>query len=193
MLNAAAIFRLLVEDDTPTSPDDKLDFDAEIWRHSENFRLPGSGPTTTYHRLHALLDNRRPRRLPDNPYARILRVGNNTYLIDYGNRVAVRFHETEVVTAYTDGKVVVDAGGWRTRTTLDRISTALGSSAGNWRLYRKNYKWYWFNGTNNLGNWNDTTRYPYTDGDTIFPEGSLKIQATPEHRVRRRRKLDLNP
>lgn len=178
------------------NPDDLVDPKAEIMRYAETpFRIPGDGPTTTYQRFQNKLADTRVRE-----GQRRKKIQNNTYLIDYGNRIAVRYHQTDVVTAYPDGKVVVDAGGWHPQgnkvnygwrapagtTTRDRIGHMAGS-AGGWDIYQKNYVWYWYNRGTGTGNWQDAVRYPYTDGDTIYPDGSLQLQAEPED-VRRRRK-----
>lgn len=216
MLNARAIYRLLIDDEQPVQPPDDprqmaLDFNAdelvdpkaEIMRYAETpFRIPGDGPTTTYqHFLNKFDPDRRYRKWDGQEGTRFLRLkGRNTYLIDYGDRIAVRYHQTDVVTAYRDGKVVVDAGGWHPQgdkvnygwrapagtTTRDRIGYMAGT-AGGWDIYQKSYVWYWYNRGTRTGNWEDTVRYPYTDGDTIYPDGSLQLQAEPED-VRRRRK-----
>lgn len=211
MLNARAIYRLLIDDEQPVPPPDDprqmaLDFNpdelvdpkAEIMRYAETpFRIPGDGPTTTYQRFQNKLEGTRVRE-----GQRRKKIQNNTYLIDYGNRIAVRYHQTDVVTAYPDGKVVVDAGGWHPQgdkanyghrapagnTTRDRIGRMAGT-AGGWDIYQKNYVWYWYNRSNRRGNWEDTVRYPYTDGDTIYPDGSLQLQAEPEDMRRRRKRI----
>lgn len=211
MLDARAIFRLLIEDDPPVpppddprqmgldfNPDDLVDPKSEVFRYAETFRFPGSGPTTTYAYFQRKLGDNARRNADGN---RSRKIQNNTYLIDYGNRIAVRYHQTDVVTAYRDGKVVVDAGGWHPQgdkvnygwtapagtTTRDRIGHMAGT-AGGWDIYQKSYVWYWYNRSNGTGNWEDTRKIPYTDGDTIYPDGSLEAQAEViEVRKRRRR------
>ena len=66
------------------------------------FQIPGSGPTDLYARLEHKLDGK-PRK----------KVANNTYIIRHPDRLAVQFHLTDVVTAFPDGRVVIDSGGWR--------------------------------------------------------------------------------
>jgi hypothetical protein len=193
MLSARAIFRLLIENEQPETPtpDDPnqlgLDFNpdvadpkAEIMRYAETpFRIPGTGPTDLYNRLANKLHGRESKK-----------VGNNTYVIRYNDRLAVRFHQTDVVTAYPDGKVVVETGGWRPgggrvsygwraepgTTTRDRINTWLTSG---WHIFQKNHEWFWFNYHANQGMWDSDLKLPYNDGDTIFPDGSLQLQADP--------------
>ena len=200
MLNARAICRLLIDDEQPVPPPDDpnqlgLDFNsddldpkAEIMRYAEQpFSVPGAGPTELYDDLlHKL--NRRPRK----------KVANNTYIVSYPDRLAVRFHQTDVVTAFPDGRVVIESGGWRPgggqqdygwrdepgRTTMDRINSWCPSG---WKIYKKDKKWYWFNYTANGHHWETDVRFPYTDGDTIQPNGYLKIQAHPIYLRRRRR------
>lgn len=212
MLNARAIYRLLIEEDPPTplpddprqmgldfNPDEVVDPKAEIFRYAEHFRIPGSGPTSTYEHFRRKLGDRARRNAEGNPSKKIQ---NNTFLIDYGDRIAVRYHQTDVVTAYRDGKVVVDTGGWNPQgryanmgwraptgsTTRDRIGHMAGT-AGGWDIYQKSYEWFWYNRGTGAGNWDDTRRYPFSDGDTIHPDGSLEAQAEPVDVRKRRRKV----
>jgi hypothetical protein len=201
MLNAHAICRLLIDDEQPVpQPDDPrqmgLDFNAdelldpksEIMRYAETpFRIPGSGPTDLYQKLQNRLGGR-PRR----------KIENNTYVLDHGDRLAVRLHQTDVVTAYPDGRIVVDSGGWRPgggkwaegwrnspgRTTMDRIEGHLSSG---WHIYKKQDNWFWYNNATKRGNYEDNIRIPYDDGDTIFPDGSLQTKQAIVH-VKQRKK-----
>lgn len=61
---------------------------------------------------------------------KVVRLQNNTVLVpvnapsgQYG--YAIRFHDTDVVTFWPDGRVSVETGGWLTVTTLDRLQTYL--------------------------------------------------------------------
>src|SRR5512139_232074 len=104
MLNARAICRLLLDDEQPVPPPDDprqmgLDFNpdevddpkSEIMRYAETpFRIPGGGPTSTYQRFQDKLAGTRVRE-----GQRRKKIQNNTYLIDYGNRIAVRYHQTD--------------------------------------------------------------------------------------------------
>ena len=68
--------------------------------------------------------------LPHNYNAAVLALGgrvyrkvaHNTFLMrrDAG-AIAVRYHHTDVVTFYSDGRTVLDTGGWDTNTTRERI------------------------------------------------------------------------
>lgn len=65
------------------------------------------------------------------------KVGNNTYMVRGDGCIHVRLHQTNVVTYYPDGRIVLNSGGWRTPTTKDRIN--------NWtsaRIYQTKYQWY---------------------------------------------------
>lgn len=205
MLSAHAIYRLLIDDEQPVPPPDdpnqlSLDIDgdaddldpkSEVMRYAEEpFRVPGTGPTTLYQRLEGILYNR-PRK----------KVANNTYAVRHPDRLAVLFHSTDVVTAYPDGKVTVNSGGWKHgeggrgynpgwtgepgTTTMARMNDYLCSG---WSIYKLKGEWYWYNQAGPR-HWEADTRYPYTDGDTIFPDGSLKMQAHPLYLKRRRRKV----
>jgi hypothetical protein len=84
---------------------------------------------------------------------------NNTYLLNYGDYIGVRLHQTDVVHYYPDGRIVLNSGGWRTMTTKDRISkfspVVLHSQSGNWFF-----------------NHNDST-YRFVDGVTLCPDGTV--------------------
>lgn len=56
---------------------------------------------------------------------------NNTVAVRRPDGIAVRLHETDVVTFRDDGTVVLDSGGWDTLTTRDRLHRyAPGASVG---------------------------------------------------------------
>lgn len=50
------------------------------------------------------------------------KLAHNTYLIRAGDAYVVRFHGTDVVTYYPDGRVRLNSGGWRTYTTKRRLN-----------------------------------------------------------------------
>mgnify|MGYP001302721076 CR=1 FL=1 len=200
MLNARAILRLLIDDEQPVPPppDDPnqlgLDFNAddfnaqdELLRYAEQpFSVPGAGPTDLYQRLDGKL--RRPTK----------KVANNTYLIRHDDRLAVRFHLTEIVTAYPDGRVVVNSGGWKPggyqqapgwrmepgTTTMSRMNDWLCSG---WRIYKLKHEWFWYN--NGQNPWDSEVRFPYSDLDYIQPDGSLHTQQHPTTIKRRRKRV----
>lgn len=59
------------------------------------------------------------------------KIANNTYKVRVENEagdeqaIAIKLHDTNVVTAYPDGSVKLDSGGWKTPTTKSRIDDAL--------------------------------------------------------------------
>ena len=54
------------------------------------------------------------------------KINNNTYLERRDvNTVALKLHDTDIVTYHEDGTVVLDTGGWKTLTTRDRMRTGL--------------------------------------------------------------------
>jgi hypothetical protein len=207
MLNASAIYRLLMEDeplaepnppDDPNQlpldlgpPDDLLDPKREIMRMTAEkpLRIPGSPPQTRY-RMQMRLGAR-------NRY----KIGNATYLIRHDDgSISCRYHDTDVITAHEDGRVVVDSGGWRPgganehgagsfslpagRTTMARINDWL---SGSWQIYQlpvtgrrtQNYEggeWYWYlrGATPVPGH-----RLMFNDGDTIYPNGSIDLKKPP--------------
>jgi len=55
---------------------------------------------------------------------------NNTYLEKRGENIAVRLHETDVLTYTPKDKIILNSGGWKTPTTKDRINTYLPYNAG---------------------------------------------------------------
>ena len=51
--------------------------------------------------------------------------GNNTRIIQIGENIAIRLHETNIVTFAPDGTIALNSGGWRTVTTKERMNDAL--------------------------------------------------------------------
>lgn len=215
MLSARDIFRLLIEDEQPAPPDDPnqlalpfntdlddLDPKSEIMRYAEEpFRVAGDGPNSTYRQLKALFTGRV---YTDEDGARFKRVPGvrNTAIYDYGDRIGLRYHETDVITAYPDGRTVINTKGWHLgghryspwngkptsgETSKERINTYLLGTG--WRIYRKDHVWYWYNSQSRKGDYNDDLRYPYSDGDVINADGSLSLKEHPVviHKGRRRR------
>jgi hypothetical protein len=65
-------------------------------------------------------------------------IGNNTWLIlNSDNSVAIRLHQTDILTYRPDGSIILDTGGWETVTTKARMNEYLdcprvGSDRGVW-------------------------------------------------------------
>lgn len=186
MLNSSHICRLLLEDDElPKLPQDAealpditddpdFDIKGDLLNQADDLKHPrGSGPTITYLRIGSKLNGRARRK-----------IGNNTYVLEFRDYRAVRLHGTDVIVAYPNGTVKVNTGGWETRTTLDRINDWLPSG---WGIYSLKSTWYWYNRTEDIGWHLAPIMYPFTDGDTISPDGMLNMQRDPVL-VKRRKK-----
>jgi len=88
------------------------------------------------------------------------KVANNTYLVRRGaDAIALRLHDTDVVTYHRSGDVALDSGGWQTVTTKDRMhkytDAMVGSTKGVWHV-----TW----GSQDHG---------YADGMVLHPDGSV--------------------
>jgi hypothetical protein len=70
-------------------------------------------------------------------------IANNTLQIYYADGTeAIRLHETDIVTLPVDKKtIMLDSGGWRTRTTKERINDFLHSKNIG-RIYQHKGVWY---------------------------------------------------
>lgn len=175
--------RQLFEDDLAPSADD---FDAkdDLLSQPLTFR----GITTPdeegyWIRLLSLIQRKRrsEAKLAPNTYARILdrQPGGDP-------TIAVKFHRTDVVVLYPDGKIEYNTGGWTTRTTRERI---LRWSKGGWSILTTKGSWYWWNHRTGQGAYPDTTRIPFTDGDVIDPDGFLRPQGAITFSNKRRMKV----
>lgn len=104
-------------------------------------------------------------------------LGNNTRAeCREGGAIAVRLHATDVVTAYPDGRVVLNDGGWVTHTTKARMIDHLPPG---WRLYSDRGQWWVaFDGT----------AYPYADGITLRPDGTCEGAGTDPKATQKLRK-----
>ena len=98
----------------------------------------------------ALLNGRKTRKLANNTYARTLENGG----------VAVKLHDTDILTFNPDGSVTVNSGGYKSRTTKARLNSLVPS--GFPRLYQSKGVWHWSNGAT------------FQDGDTFGPKGALR-------------------
>ncbi len=81
------------------------------------------------------------------------KIANNTYLERRGEDIALRLHQTDVVTFHTDGTATFDTGGWFSMTTKSRMNDALPRG-----IVLSSIKGRWF------------FTYPgHWDGDTLVP------------------------
>lgn len=97
------------------------------------------------------------------------KVENNTYVTrQLGGAVALRFHQTDILTAAPDGTVTVTSGGWRTVTTKARLNEFLGDGLG---ISQRAGLWYWCDRKSPCGG--DVV---YSDGDKISASGRVRGQ-----------------
>lgn len=90
------------------------------------------------------------------------KVGNNTYVEKRDGAVALRLHNTDIITE-ADGVLTVNTGGWKTHTTKDRLNAYLPGGG----VYQKRGLWYWRDGS------------VFTDGDRVTLAGEVIAQAKP--------------
>lgn len=90
-------------------------------------------------------------------------IANNTYVVRSGDAdLAIRLHQTDVVTFHVNGTITLDTGGWHTVTTKDRMNTYL---PGDLRVYSDRGSWFLYRHGEKLG--------PYFDGMTITADGEI--------------------
>jgi hypothetical protein len=96
-------------------------------------------------------------------FAQQRKLANNTHALrkDDGT-IAIRLHATDIITFHPDGTIVANSGGWKTRTTKDRLNSYLPV-----RINQNKGQWYWAEGK------------LFTDGDKILPDGKVAAQANP--------------
>jgi hypothetical protein len=108
-----------------------------------------------------------------------LNIGWHTTLERRGeDRIAVKYHATDVVIYVSDGSVILDSGGWKTQTTKTRMNdySPLGvrSEKGVWRV-SKGY---------------NQPSVLYRDGMSIGPRGGIRNAGSParERKEQKQRK-----
>lgn len=102
------------------------------------------------------------------------KLANNTYAERRGEAIAIRLHDTDVLTFNPDGSIVATTGGWKTSTTKDRIN-----SYSPLRIWQKSGRWF-------VGNNGSTIEFQ--DGLTIQPDGKI-IGGKPESEAEAEKKL----
>jgi hypothetical protein len=134
------------------------------------------------------------------------KVERNTWLIKQGDKITLRFHDTDVITWHPDNAVVFDTDSYLSKTTLARMYDFL--PIGGWTIYSKmgrgenaqfgpSYSfnsggktydasvrvgdWFWYNRSMDAQRQNPQYHriQPYTDGDWIDAGGTLHPQAAP--------------
>lgn len=95
--------------------------------------------------------------------------------------VAVRFHRTDVIRAYPDGRIVIDCDGWATSpTTRTCINDAL-------RRFGNNLAWLYSDrmyGKSQLILFTARGKYAYYDGITLDADGTLLSEPKPFEGIR---------
>lgn len=94
------------------------------------------------------------------------KLANNTYL-EYvtEDEIAIRLHETRIITFIWNAPIVLNSGGWRTVTTKERMNRFSPA-----RIYTERGIWYIY-GHGDGNTWGGT-RYPYRDGIQIDSTGT---------------------
>lgn len=76
----------------------------------------------------------------------VRKIGNNTWVervTELGtgkiNGVAIKLHHTDIVIFCTDGRILLNSGGYQSKTTKDRMNAALPQ---HYRVFQKDYAWY---------------------------------------------------
>lgn len=64
-------------------------------------------------------------------------IANNTRLMQREGYIAVKFHNTDIIRYYPDGRVQLFTGGWYTISTKERINRYTGLG-----IYSKKGTWY---------------------------------------------------
>lgn len=144
------------------------------------------------------------------------KIDNNTYLVRGNDgKISVRLHQTDIVTYSPDGTATFDTGGWPTKTTRARMDRwipadwaiytesfkkhkeeapelywpdrgGFGGYGGGNPIRGGIGKMFWYNRATNAGTWESGWYIPFTDGDSIAPDGTLNHQAEPKQRGKKR-------
>ena len=74
-------------------------------------------------------------------------IDNNTTLENRPGCIAVKYHNTDIVCYYPDGKIKLSCGGWRTRTTKDRLNSFapiyIYQRAGSWYISKDEKEYFY--------------------------------------------------
>ena len=190
MLNASLIYRLLVEDEmaqpigqpseeapAPMPDVDQIEPDFDVVAYlgqPEKTIVEGGGPTELYAKFQRQLVGRNRKK-----------INHNTCLEASPNAIRMRLYATDIITAHSDGRVVVDTNEHREVLTKDRLNMALDAG---WGIFQLKNEWYWYNSVTGAGRADsEQGLLPYTDGDVIHASGSLHAQAYSIPSKRRKR------
>jgi hypothetical protein len=62
--------------------------------------------------------------------------------VDSDGATCVKYHKTDVAKRDTNGKITLQSGGWRTRTTLLRMNQALRQWGTGYYVHQVKFEWY---------------------------------------------------
>jgi len=94
---------------------------------------------------------------------RVLHKNLRTVLWEHDGAIVMRLVDSNIITWYPDGRIVLDACGWRTVTTKKRMNDyALGIT-----IYQEKRQWF----VCSTGDWDHPV--PFTDGMTLHPDGTI--------------------
>ena len=97
------------------------------------------------------------------------KLANNTYAIRDGAALHIRFHQTNILTFYTDGSVQVKTGGRRTVTTKTRINLFLPAGMS---IFQRDGTWWvkprWY--AKCIWPWQNRADEEFREGWIITPE-----------------------
>jgi len=88
------------------------------------------------------------------------KLANNTYAERHEDAIAIRLHDTDILTFYPDGRIVATTGGWKTHTTKDRLNQYLPGH----RIWQHRGRWL-------LGS--NGAQVEFADGMEFRPDGTI--------------------
>lgn len=66
---------------------------------------------------------------------------HKTLVYPQDNFINIQYHNT-VVVAFNDKEVILNNGGWYTKTTKDRMNQTSNQFGLGYRVFQKNFQWY---------------------------------------------------
>lgn len=93
------------------------------------------------------------------------KICNNTYLEKREDSIAIRLHNTDILTFCQDGKIILNTDGWKTATTKDRFNRYLEG----FNVIQENSVWYLIDMTN-------SDRYIYEDDTAICGKNNNNLK-----------------
>lgn len=142
-------------------------------KHSNyNNHLYSYSDPQSYRQLsHYLSCGKRKDKTTDRPIA------NNTRVIRRSDdSIAIKLHNTDILTFHSNGAIQLFTGGWKTVTTKDRMNRFLPSGIG---VYSEKFIWYL-----TIGDWRNGKKYLYEDMMWIDANGNVidqDLNPIPEH------------